>query len=385
MATTGGHLRMPASFCGALQCSAAIYNRAMDYRARQRRLLAELERKRVDALLVTHLPNVRYLTGFTGSAGLLLAGPKSLFFTDGRYREQAAEQVAGAKVIAGKAAALSAAADAVKRSRITRLGIESGHMTVATREALKRLLGTSVRLVSTSGVCESLRMVKDADEVACLAEAVDLGSRVFRPLLRAIQPGIGENVVAARLEYMTRKAGAEAMSFETIVAAGARSALPHGVASRAPIPPGGFVVLDYGVILNGYCSDMTRTVHVGRASEAERDAYKAVLESQLAAVEAVRPGATAAEVDEAARSSLRAAKLDKYFTHSTGHGVGLEIHELPRVAAKQDVVLRPGMVITIEPGVYMPGKFGIRIEDMVVVRERGHQVLTSAPKELIEL
>jgi Xaa-Pro aminopeptidase len=179
--------------------------------------------------------------------------------------------------------------------------------------------------------------------------------------------------------------GAEGMSFDTIVASGARSALPHGQASTAKLPRKGFVTLDFGVILNGYCSDMTRTVHLGAARPDERAAYDAVLQAQEAAVAAVRPGVTCGEVDEAARSVLRRAGLAKFFTHSTGHGVGLEIHEQPRVAAAQEFRLEPGMVITIEPGVYLPGKFGIRIEDMVVVTPGGHRVLTPATKGWIEL
>ena len=175
------------------------------------------------------------------------------------------------------------------------------------------------------------------------------------------------------------------MSFETIVAAGPRSALPHGVASQARLPRRGFVVLDYGVILNGYCSDMTRTVCSGRATSEQRRVYAAVLESQLAAIASVAPGRSAGEVDEAARAVLREAGLDRQFLHSTGHGVGLEIHELPRVAARQKDLLQPGMVITIEPGVYFGGKYGVRIEDMVLVTERGSEVLTRAPKELLEL
>jgi Xaa-Pro aminopeptidase len=175
------------------------------------------------------------------------------------------------------------------------------------------------------------------------------------------------------------------MSFETIVASGARSALPHGVASAAKLPSAGFVVLDYGIVLDGYCSDMTRTVHLAKASVEARALYVAVLEAQLSAISAVRPGATSGEVDQAARQELKHAKLDRFFTHSTGHGVGLEVHEPPRLAAGTDAVLQPGMVITIEPGVYLPGNCGVRIEDMVLVTEHGYEVLTPVSKELIEL
>jgi Xaa-Pro aminopeptidase len=197
--------------------------------------------------------------------------------------------------------------------------------------------------------------------------------------------GVTESAIAAKLEYMARKAGADGMSFETIVASGESSALPHGVASAAKLPAAGFVVLDYGIVLDGYCSDMTRTVHIGKAPVEARALYAAVLAAQLAAISAVRPGATAGEVDRAARQELKLAKLDRFFTHSTGHGIGLEVHEPPKLAAGSDAILRPGMVITIEPGVYLPGKCGVRIEDMVLVTEHGYEVLTPVSKELIEL
>jgi Xaa-Pro aminopeptidase len=196
---------------------------------------------------------------------------------------------------------------------------------------------------------------------------------------------VAEAEVAAQLEYQARKRGAEGMSFPTIVASGRRSALPHGVASREGVPARGFVILDFGVILAGYCSDMTRTVHVGKISPKAREMYEAVLAAQQAGIEAVRPGVPVGQVDRAARAVLRRAGLDRYFTHSTGHGVGLEIHEQPRVARGQTEVLKPGMVITIEPGVYIPGSGGVRIEDMVVVTATGCEVLTPTRKDLITI
>ena len=189
--------------------------------------------------------------------------------------------------------------------------------------------------------------------------------------------------MAAAMEYQARCAGAEGMSFPTIIASGTRSAIVHGRASTARIPRRGFVVCDFGVILAGYCSDRTRTVHVGRPSKEARQLYEAVLEAQEAAIAAVRPGVTAAEVDRAARLVLRKRKLDRFFTHSTGHGLGLEIHEAPRLAAGQDQQLEPGMVITIEPGAYLPGKWGVRIEDVVVVTSSGCEVLTPTDKQLV--
>jgi len=226
-------------------------------------------------------------------------------------------------------------------------------------------------------------MVKDAAEIERLRRAVKLGSSLFGPMLKTIRPGIAESTVAAKLGYAARMAGAEGMAFDTIVAAGARSALPHGRASASLIPPQGFVVLDFGVILAGYCSDMTRTVSIGRVSRKQQAWYPAVLEAQLAGIAAVRAGATAGKVDEAARKALKKSNLSKYFTHSTGHGVGLEIHEFPRIASGEKEVLQPGMVITIEPGIYIPGEGGVRIEDMVVVTQTGCEVLTPTTKDLI--
>jgi Xaa-Pro aminopeptidase len=212
-----------------------------------------------------------------------------------------------------------------------------------------------------------------------------VGARLFERALEVIRPGVKEIEVAAEMEYAARKAGAAAMSFPTIIASGERSSLPHGRASRAAIPGRGFVVCDFGVILTDYCSDMTRTVYVGRPSAAERKVYEAVKQAQQAAVDAVAPGMSVSEVDRAARKSLENSGLGKYFTHSTGHGVGLEIHEAPRVGVGQTETLQAGMVITIEPGVYVPGQWGVRIEDMVVVTERGCEVLTPTSKELIEI
>ena len=212
-----------------------------------------------------------------------------------------------------------------------------------------------------------------------------MGCGLFDGMLVYLEAGLTEVAVAAELEHAARLAGAEGMSFETIVASGERSALPHGRATMAKLPRRGFVTLDFGVVLGGYCSDMTRTVHLGRALPGEREVYDSVLEAQMAAVSAVAPGVTAGDVDEAARSVLRRDGLEKFFSHSTGHGVGLEIHEGPRVATKQKQVLQQGMVITIEPGVYMPGKFGLRIEDMVLVTATGGEVLTPSVKAWIEL
>ena len=358
----------------------------MDYPGRQRRVSRALEARRLDALLVTHLPNTRYLCGFTGSAGVLLvADGRCTFLTDGRYREQARAEVQGAKVVVPKGPVLDAAARTVADSRAKIVGVESEHISVAAEAKVARTLRSKARVRRTQGLVEEHRMVKEPAEVERLRVAVRLGSSLFDKAVAAIRPGVPERAVAAELEYAARYAGAEGMSFETIVASGPRSVLPHGLASAQPIPRRGFVVLDFGVILGGYRSDMTRTLYVGEPGAQACRLYRAVWDAQQAAIEAVRPGRTASEVDRAARSVLRRAGLARYFTHSTGHGVGLEIHEPPRIAREQQEILRPGMVITIEPGVYVPGCGGVRIEDMVVVTTTSCEVLTPTTKEFLAI
>jgi len=253
------------------------------------------------------------------------------------------------------------------------------------RSSLPAKLRRSFLTPLAAALVEPLRLVKDEKELALMSKAALKGCDLFEHILGFLRPGLKEIDVAAELEYRARIAGAEGMSFETIVASGVRSALPHGRATTTKLPRTGFVTLDFGIILGGYCSDMTRTVYMGKPKARERAAYEAVLEAQEAGVQAVRAGASCGEVDEAARSVLRKAGLAEAFSHSTGHGVGLEIHESPRIGAGQKSRLVSGMVVTIEPGVYLAGEFGIRIEDMVAVTPTGGTVLTPAPKALIEL
>lgn len=384
----------------------------MDFKGRQERLAAALGQDRLDGMLVSHMPNVRYLSGFTGSAGLWAArlgklGLRSAFFTDGRYREQANAEVQGGRVTIAKGNTLLAATQWVVEQGAKRIGFEALHMSVAARTALTPVLTdakgkTKPKAVATRELVERLRMYKEPGEIAQIRAAVRLASSVFEEVLRSIKPGVPESRVAAELEYLCRRLGAEGMSFATLVSSGLRSALPHGVASSHPIPAKGFVILDFGVILGGYCSDMTRTVHVGAIDSQSQKIYDTVRKAQQAGVEAVKPGVKASEVDRAARSLLEKAGFGQYFTHSTGHGVGLEIHEPPglREAPKGaggkwrktpktrnpgDQALEPGMVITVEPGAYLPGIGGVRIEDMVVVTPGGHEVLTPTGKDLILL
>jgi Xaa-Pro aminopeptidase len=364
----------------------------MNYPARQQKLREHLATTRFDALLISHLPNIRYLCGFTGSAGLLLVEESgSVFFTDVRYDTQAHEEVKSAKVVVARKAVLPALGDFLatrrKRARGWTIGIESEHFTIAEKKRLAKAKPSGIALKDAPSIVERARMVKDSDELERIRAAVKLGAKLFDRARQVLRPGIKEVEVAAEMELAARRGGAEEMSFSTIIGSGARSALPHGRATEQAIPKGAFVVCDFGVILSGYCSDQTRTVWVGTVPgvvpDDARRAYEAVKEAQQAAIDAVRPGIAVGDVDAAARKVLRKAGLGRYFTHSTGHGVGLEIHEIPRVADGQNEILQPGMVITIEPGVYFPGKWGVRIEDMVAVTVGGCEVLTPTSKNFV--
>jgi Xaa-Pro aminopeptidase len=311
----------------------------------------------------------------------------STFFTDVRYDTQAHEEVKAAKVVIAKKALLESAGEMLghrhKRGQKKTIGIEAEHFTVAEKKRLTKFRPAGIALKDAPPIVEKLRMVKDKDELQRIRSAVVLGAKLFDRAVKVLRPGVKEVEVAAEMELAARHAGAEEMSFPTIIASGARSALPHGRASDQPIPSSAFAVCDFGVILSGYCSDQTRTVWVGKASVEARHTYEAVREAQQAGIEAVKPGITVGEVDAAVRKPLQKAGLGRFFTHSTGHGVGLEIHESPRVAKGQREVLQPGMVITIEPGVYFPGKWGVRIEDMVAVTAAGCEVLTPTSKDFL--
>jgi len=350
-----------------------------------------MRRAGLTGLLVTHLPDVRYACGFTGSsAALAVARRGARLFTDGRYTAQAKEEVGGANVeIVTRSPAISAAEWLAAQPGVEFAGFDSVHTTVAELNRFKGALPAVMRrtffTALPASLVEALRLVKDEDELAIMREAALMGCALFTHILEFLRPGLREIDVAAELEYRARLNGAEGMSFETIVASGERSAMPHGRATEARLPRRGFLTLDFGIIHKGYCSDMTRTVYFGRPRADERATYQAVLDAQQAAVAAVMAGVSCGEVDEAARSVLRQAGLAEAFSHSTGHGVGLEIHEAPRLGAGQTSRLQAGMVVTVEPGAYLPGRFGVRIEDMVAVTRTGCEVMTPAPKALIEL
>ena len=357
--------------------------------ARRRRVARAVAAEGVDALLVTHLPDIRYLTGFTGSSGVVVSmNTQAVLFTDGRYMTQAKAEAGGTRVLIVDKPALQTACEWVQASGAKRCGFDAEHTTVAALDRMRKALGSrasSPFFHPVASLISGLREIKDGAEILALRAAAALGCRIFDSVLHSIVPGVTETEIGLQLERHARLGGAESMSFETIVAAGVRSALPHGHASSAKLPRSGFVTLDFGVVLDGYCSDMTRTVYLGRAGAEHRSVYDSALEAQEAAIAMVRPQVACGAVDEAARRVLRRDQLDSYFVHSTGHGLGLEIHEGPRLGAKQTQLLKRGMVVTIEPGVYLPGRFGIRIEDTVLVTGTGCDILTPTTKALIEL
>jgi Xaa-Pro aminopeptidase len=332
----------------------------------------------VDAFLISNLHNVRYLTGFTGSNGILLILPAEMvFFTDPRYGLQSAREVEGKTVIA--AGSLFAAAIALAgKKKVKRLAVERSAMTLGDAEQFR----DKFELIGAHGAIESLRMVKTPDEIERIRASVKLNSLAFEQAVKKAKPGMREIDLAAEIDFRMRKLGAEKSAFDTIVAAGERSAFPHSKPGHAALPSSGMVLIDMGAMVDGYASDMTRMLWFGRPSKKFRDTYKAVLDAQLAAIAAVRPGRSGAQVDKAARDVLKAAGLGETFVHSTGHGLGLEIHEDPRVGKTGKVKLEEGMAITIEPGVYLEGWGGIRIEDTVVVTADGCEVLTPTSKEL---
>jgi Xaa-Pro aminopeptidase len=361
----------------------------MDVAGRLPRLRASLAGAGAEALLVTRLVNIRYLTGFTGSAGLLLVRRDDLVFvTDGRYRDQAADQLAAAGVSADIGVGLTASRQreilAAAAGAVGRLGLEAHAVTWAQQREFASTWFPSADLVPTEGLVEALRKEKDTGELARIAAAASIADDALASVLTRIVGGATERDVAIELDFAMRRGGASGPSFETIVAAGPNGAKPHARPSARPIGRGELVVLDFGAVVDGYCSDMTRTVCVGEPADptAARMA-EVVARSQAAGVAAVRAGARAKEVDDACRLIITEAGWGDAFLHGTGHGVGLEIHEAPRVAASSADSLVAGHVVTVEPGVYLPEHGGVRIEDTLVVTEDGCRRLTNAPKDLV--
>ena len=314
----------------------------------------------------------------------MLTARGATLFTDPRYELQAAQQVdCPVKVVRGSL--WPEVAKTVKRRKLAALALEAEHLAQAEFARIASELGADVALGDVSGLAERLRSVKDPQEIDAIRRSMELCGKAYLQTLKRIKIGMTESAIAAELEYRMRRLGAEKPSFETIVAAGERSALPHAQPTRARLEADQLLLVDMGACLDGYASDMTRVVHTGRASKLTRRLYDAVLEAHLTALDMVRPGVTCSELDGAARKTLKRFGYAQYFQHSTGHGLGLEIHEAPRVGRLVNDVIERNMVITIEPGAYIPGTGGVRIEDTVLVTERGAESLTKVPKEFLVL
>jgi len=356
------------------------------YRKRIAKLQRLLRERNLDSLLVTSPANWFYLTGFTGEAGLLLVEPRAAtLLTDGRFTVQAKEEAPTLRVLLQKDGLYRTCGETLRHRRLRKVGFASDELTVAQLGAIQKAAGSGVRFEPAPKLVQGLRTEKEASELVQMRKAAILASDAVEGAIALLKPGVREFEVAAEIEYQMRKQGASGPAFETIVAFAERAALPHARPTAKRLKRGHLVVLDLGAILNKYCSDITRTVFVGKAPAKVKAWYQAVLEAQAAAIDKVGAGRTCGEVDAAARGVLAAHRLDQYFVHSTGHGLGLEVHEDPRVAKGQKTLLASGNVITIEPGVYVPGVGGIRIEDDVVVGKSGSEVLTRASRDFIEL
>lgn len=354
----------------------------------ERRLQAvrsKLKSHRLDALLVTFLPHVRYLTGFSGSNGICLITETDQFFlTDGRYRTQVQEEVKGFNVLVSSKSLFEEIAKRKFLAGRKRVGIEAQALTVGQFRSLKKHLSRA-SLVETNNFVEEIASVKEESEIDAIRRAVEITGRVFQKILESIKDGISELDVAAEISYLHRKFGAEADAFEAIVASGERGALPHARATSKKIKRGELVTIDMGCRYQGYHSDLTRTVSVGKPSHELRRIYDVVRDAQSLALQAAKSGMKARALDKLARSHIRRQGFGKYFNHSLGHGLGLQVHEMPRVSSLSKETLRAGNVITIEPGIYVPGVGGVRIEDDVVIRNGTCEVLTTVTRGLLIL
>lgn len=348
------------------------------------KLRTQLREQKIDALLITNEYNRRYLTGFTGTAGVaIVSETDAVFITDFRYMEQAAEQITGFRIVQHTATIIEEVAAQVQIMNIETLGFEKEYLSYGLFELYNKEVQAQV--VPVSGMIENLRMVKTAEELVILQQAAKIADDAFEHILSYIQPGRTELDVANELEMFMRQQGATSSSFDIIVASGVRSALPHGVATAKVIERGDFITLDYGALYNGYISDITRTLSVGEPIAKLREIYDITLEAQQLAVAQIKPGMTGIEADKIARDIITAYGYGEAFGHSTGHGIGLEVHEAPGLSFRSETVLVPNMTVTVEPGIYLPGIGGVRIEDDIVITETGNDRLTFARKELIIL
>ena len=347
------------------------------HHSRLKKLFPLFKKAGIDALLVSSWPNVRYLSGFKNDESWALVSPKGLvFITDSRYIEQARKEAAGFEVVLrDRKSVTEIVAGYTKKWKVKKLGFEAPVVTYSFFAALSKRVGKD-HIVPTAHLVEQLRIIKDPQEISLLRKSAEIAVKGYHYVKQTARPGMKERDAQGRLEYYTKTLGSTKPSFDIIIATGARSSMPHCQTNETPMKNNNIVLVDMGVVYDGYCSDLTRCFFLGKISPLHKKIHDIVWEAQRAGIKKAGPGVTCREVDEASRSVIRKHGYADLFGHSTGHGVGLEIHEAPGVSSHDETVLKPGMVITVEPGVYLPGKFGVRIEDMILITNKGNEVLT---------
>ncbi len=354
---------------------------------RIKKLLLKMQELKIDAMLIGSKSNRLYMSGFTGSSGMLyLSNTQQLLITDFRYLEQVKGQCKDFKVVSQDSAGLIQTALKIAQEEGARyIGFESDHTNYTTYLELKDQ--KALELVPTSQMIEELRQIKDEEEISRLRQAQHIGDLTFSHIVAFMteyyQKGLTENDVALEIERFMRTHGASGTSFSSIVAAGSKSSLPHAEPGNAGFKSGDFVVLDFGCVYQGYCSDMTRTLVIGEATDKHKTIYDVVLQSQLAALKAIKPGMLGKEIDQVAREIITQAGYGDYFGHGLGHATGIDIHETPRFSPLENTIIQKGMIMTVEPGIYLPGFGGVRIEDLVVITDKGIENFTHSSKELI--
>lgn len=347
-------------------------------------LREQLKNEEIEALLITNPYNLSYMTQFTGTAGVaVISASDAVFITDFRYTEQAEKEVEGYRIVQHTTTMIEEVATQVKNMKVNSIGFEKDDMSFGMYELYSKEIHAEMKPIS--GLVEELRMVKTVDEIAILQKAAKIADNAFDHIITYIKPGLTELDVSNELEFFMRKQGATSSSFSIIVASGLRSALPHGVATDKVIESGDFVTLDFGALYEGYISDITRTVAVGEPSDKLREIYSVVLEAQELALKGIKPGMTGIEADAIARDYITSKGFGEAFGHSTGHGIGMEVHEAPGLSFRSETVLKPNMVVTVEPGIYLPEIGGVRIEDDIVITKDGNERLTFATKDLLIL
>ncbi|MEN6519980.1 MAG: Xaa-Pro peptidase family protein [Armatimonadota bacterium] len=351
---------------------------------RLERIREEMSKQRVDAMLITNLVNIRYISGFTGStATVIITNDEAIILVDSRYVLQASGECPDFDVILYSGGVLEAAAEILDESAPKRLGFEPNCVTYSTHLELRRVVSKNTRLIGVKGMVEKLRMVKDSGEIDAIKRAVVVADKCFSHVVSWVKPGMTEREIALEMDTYMRKLGAEKESFDTIVAAGPNAACPHHQPTGDVLKEGQMLKMDFGALVDGYCSDLTRTIFMGEPDERQREVYNVVLDAQMAAIHAIKPGVKGSEIDTIAREHIKSEGYGDYFGHGLGHSIGLTVHDGDGFSQRSSIVLEPGMVITVEPGIYVEDWGGVRIEDDIVVTESGVEVLTKSTKDIV--